>query len=542
MKKIKNNISGILLVSVVFVSFFLSCNKNDDFTAVDTRLFRPVLNEELISENNTIIVNMAKMKEAVSYSIEVSRDSFASVVKTIETEENYYVIENLLWNTIYQVRATAHAESTEFNSKISDLGNVKTQRFPSIMGIPTKYDVTDVAGRVFWTTAGAAVTGVKVFASTDEALENPLASYNVNSDEQAAGVKIVPNLDPATSYQLAIFSESTVRGWENYTTKESLPSGDNVVDLRGITDNPLILQETLPTVADGSIILLEGGFVYTIDEGYYFDKSVTFKSGYSFDPAGATLYLNSNFNLNEGSNINSIVFEDLTLTSPDWGGKYVFNIDKTGTIGDLKFDNCKISEFRGVLRMKGGVGAIDKFTINNSIVNHIGSYGIFTVDKDVWQINDVLFKNSTFYQCIYFLVSKNNSNSIVIEDCTINDAPEKGRQLFRWRQGGQDDVLNGIFITNTIIGPGWNQNGEDDHAIDGFDGLGNTNFNIVNTHTTSEFAFAEGKDAIPSFPNFLYNGTVNDLWADPNNGDFNFIDSGFAGKGDAGDPRWRIGL
>ena len=44
----------------------------------------------------------------------------------------------------YQVRAKAHAADSQFDSKVADLGNVRTQRFPTILNIPAVYDVTDV--------------------------------------------------------------------------------------------------------------------------------------------------------------------------------------------------------------------------------------------------------------------------------------------------------------------------------------------------------------------------------------------------------------
>ena len=52
----------------------------------------------------------------------------------------------------------------QYDSKTSDLGNVRTQRFPTILNIPQAYDVTDIAARVTWDCLGAPVTGIKVFA------------------------------------------------------------------------------------------------------------------------------------------------------------------------------------------------------------------------------------------------------------------------------------------------------------------------------------------------------------------------------------------
>ena len=158
--------------------FFAGCEKEEIYPR--TRLFRPVLNEPLMADFNTILVNMGNIKEANSYTIEVSRDSFMTVLYTLESDTSYVVLseenlgEPLLYSTLYQVRATAHADTDEYDSRPSDLGEVRTERFPSILTIPTPGDMLDGQVRVRWQVSGAPVTMVRVFARSDERLETPL--------------------------------------------------------------------------------------------------------------------------------------------------------------------------------------------------------------------------------------------------------------------------------------------------------------------------------------------------------------------------------
>jgi len=550
MKNIK--FSRVLLL-ILGVMLFFSCSEGQEVFP-ETRLFRPVLNSDLSSEKNSIIVDMAKMKEAVSYKVEISRDKFATVLKTIETTENKVIIPDLLWNTEYQVRSTAIAATPEFNSKISDLGSVITEKFPSIMQAPAANDVIDIAAKVHWATGlgtGAPITDVKVFAITDEELKTPLATHAVSSSEQAAGEKIIGGLLPDTEYQLAIFSGETIRGWEKYKTKSPLVSGSNVIDLRGVVGDPDILVKTLkdPQTADGSIILLNGGSTYNGADGasnYSFNKSITIQSGYSFNPAGATIYFAKEFVVATGSTISSIVFDGLTLTgigSPTGtSGNYVFNINATATIGEIKFNNCKINQFRGVVRAQGTlVGTINSFVVNNCIINNIGSYGVLNMDSATWKFNDAVIKSSTIYKTNLFLTSKTNSSSVLVEDCTINDVPEKTRAIFNWSgTAGNTNVTNGITIKNTIIGHGYDTAGGTDYLIKGITGLTGTTFIVTNSYATSDFKYtATSTTPIPNFPNFTYSKTANDLWKDAANGDFNIKDPSFAGIKDAGDPRWR---
>jgi hypothetical protein len=114
--------------------------------------------------------------------------------------------------------------------------------------------------------------------------------------------------------------------------------------------------------------------------------------------------------------------------------------------------------------------------------------------------------------------------------------------VFRWRGavGTLSNVTNGIKINNTVWGHAWDEAKTGNLAVRGiYAGLEATNWTIVNTYATGDFAFTAGT-AIPGFPALKYNGSASQLWVDPYNGlNFNFKDSGFAGKYDAGDPRWR---
>jgi hypothetical protein len=541
MKNLNIKIYKTLLL-LVGVLFFVSCSENEEFLK-ETRLFRPVLNKELDPVDNTIIVNMAKMKAAVGYKVEISRDTFKTIVKTIEGPENLVVFRDLVWNALYQVRATAFAANEEFNSRISDLGAVKTDRFPSIMTIPVSSDVIDTGAKIHWATvdAGAAVTEVKVFAFADELLQTPLLSYTVSDAERLAGEKIIYGLTPGTKYQIAIYSGAEARGWEVYTTKPPLVVGPSDVDLRGIND-PAILSATLtnPATVAGSTIILDGNNTYNINSAYSFNKSLKIKSGYSFNPAGATLNLVANFNFVAAANVGSIVFEGLTLTSTDVAAssKYVFNVNQSCTIGEIVFNGCKINNFRGVARFQNSTGTIGKYTINNSIVNNIGGYGVFNIDVATWTAGDILFKNSTIYRTNVFMASKSTSAtaSVSVEDCTLNEFVAKGRAIFSW----VNDVTNGVTIKNTIMGRGWDTTGGTDYTIVGYSGLANSNFIVVNSYATSEFVYVAGAKTIPGFPSFTYTKKVEDLWKTPATGDFTFKDSGFKGLKDSGDPRWRL--
>ena len=315
-------------------------------------------------------------------------------------------------------------------------------------------------------------------------------------------------------------------------------NGQDVIDLTGI-DNANILVDTLPDIPDGAVVLLEPGRTY--NGGYAFDKSVTLQSS---DPTNEMkpLFLNSSdCNFAADAMIDSLIFKNLEITGAgdSYNNRYVINSNVSATIGDFKFESCYIHSLRGVFRMKdAGPGSVENYIINDCIIDSIRDYAILTVDMTNWMVNNIMIKNSTIYKCRAFITNKNNSNSLVIDGCTINEVPATGQRLFRWRESGQDNVTEGITIKNTLWGPGWDETGVDSTDYDGFDGLGATEWKVENTWATSDLVFQEGKDTIFALLEKIYDGASTDLWTYPYEGEFFFLEESFVGIGIAGDPRW----
>lgn len=315
-------------------------------------------------------------------------------------------------------------------------------------------------------------------------------------------------------------------------------NGQDVIDLTGI-DNPNILVDTLPDVPAGAVVLLEPGMVYNAG-GFAFDKSVTLQSS---EPANLKLPVidcEANFNFADGATVDSIVFMNLEFVG-EFDGRYVLNANVGATIGELKFDGCYIHQLRGVVRIKdNGPGTLDKYTIMNCQIDSIRDYGILTVDKNSWMCNDIMIKNTTISKTRAFLTNRNNSNSVVIDGCTLNEVTASGQRMFRWRESGQDNVTNGIMVKNTLWSHGWDEENTGSTGIDGFDGLAETTWTFENTFATNDLMFAEGKDTIFGLLENVYEGSASTLWENPYWSEFVFYDADFVGIGNAGDPRWAV--
>lgn len=547
----QKNIVKILSLFLIVGLAVIACTEDDEVFE-KTRLFRPVLNERLSSEANTIIVDMGSLKEAVSYTLEVSRDTFKTIDYTIDTDTSYVVIdkslvgEELLWDTRYQVQATAHASDPQYDSKVSDLGGVRTSRFPSVLNAPATYDVTDVAARVTWTVSGAPITMIKVFSISDLRLEDPLNEYEVPTEDQETGETFIDGLDPSTGYQIAIYSGDNLRGWVKYFTlaPDIDPTDPNVIDVRD-DPSPSAVSDAVATAMDGNIILVKRGVVYDLPSENL-NKSITIQAAHGFGEQKATLFTTGNWDIDDGSTIDHIRFIDLELRGEDMGGDYVFNPNRSDVaVGEVLFDNCTITTFRGIMRIRSTT-MIDNFKIMNCVVDSIGGYGLLTTDTNpgdpmTAHVNNILFSNSTFSEVEIGIQSRNNSESLTIDNCTFYNFIADGGRLFRYRGGeGNDNVLNGITITNSIFGHPWDENGAGSYGGIKNEGLGQTTVSVINTYSTANFSFSGNE--LPGFPIGNYAGTSEQLWVDPDNNDFHIQDSGFAGLLSAGDPRWRPAL
>src|SRR5690606_25614564 len=115
-----------------------------------------------------------------------------------------------------------------------------------------------------------------------------------------------------------------------------------------------------------------------------------------------------------------------------------------------------------------------------------------------------------------------------------------GRRHTRFSRDWSSDVCSSGL---SIFGHSWDQTGLGEYgSIQGIgEGLEATNISLLNNFSTKNFAFAEGKE-IPGFSVGNYSNTQEDLWINPEVNDFNFKDTGFSGKYNAGDPRWRAKL
>ncbi|WP_316814155.1 DUF5123 domain-containing protein [Pedobacter heparinus] len=521
-----NHASGLITAVLLFMVAFCSCNKEEELGEAP-RLFRPTVKGELISTGNFIEASWQKVKSASSYTVQISRDTFKTIDRSINVDSASLLIEELKWDQLYQLQVRANAPDSAKNSKFGTLGAVKTPKFPTIVKAATINDVTESSAIMRWENTGAAVTQIKVFSEPTRAL---ITTISLTSTDVSNQYKIITGVTSGTSYYIELYSGTTLRGYNTYTTKA--PFAGEVIDLRAITDNPLILQERILDAPSGSVIILKKGLTYNITNAISLSKTVTITSGDDLlvtEPAN--IYFTGNFNFAAGSTIDSISFVNVNLKSSDYAGKYLFNTTGSATVGKIKLQNCKAEIFRGLVRLQSGTTTLNNYEINNCLIDSISGYGLITVDNATCKAQNISIKNSTISRAeVIIASSKQSSNSITIENCTFYRAPRGGSYLIDYNTFA---VTAGVKVSNCIFSIGKNNAGNTSARgirINGgaVDASGN--------YATSDYV--NGGNPIPNL--IPYTRPSTDVFTDPLLNNFKIKDAGFPGRSTSGDPRWRL--
>lgn len=457
----KHFIIQSLLTCLCAVALLTACKKDD--LAEPVRLFRPVLKGPLLSEGNWIEANWQAIKEAESYSLEISKDNFETILKAVLADTNTYTFEGLEWNQLYQLRVRANAKDTAFNSKWGSLGSIKTAKFPTILSTPVDADLTDKTVKVRWTNSGAAVTSLKVLLAADNSL---VKEVTLDATDVTNQYKVVTGLTPKTTYIISIYSETSVRGTETYTTKE--PSLYTVVLSPG--DN---LVTAVTNAANGDVIGLQPGIYNCVDAAAAYvnlvvtQKSITLQS-VSNDPS------NTKVNYKEitlkgtgaGITLKGIEFDGGPSTTAGTQALYFLNLVGMGSDGEnatftnIIAENCIIRNmgnclFRGNRGTSNNSHKIGTMRFNNCRISDcqfLNAYTFFTMEK--LEFEKLELTNSTLYGLGRAFIGWSTNitvgtpPTILIDQCTINNFGRDARNNF-FIDANANPVV--ITIRNSII-------------------------------------------------------------------------------------------
>ena len=527
----KINTYSLVVLFAAMAFMFTACIKDKEAEGgAPDRLFRPTIKGSLKADGNYINATWEKIADAVTYTVQLSRDTFKTIDRTVTLDTTSVLFNNLMWDKLYQLQVRANAADSTKSSKFGSLGVIKTAKFPSILKPFT--NATDEAILVSWTTSGAPVTSIKVL-KMDSTLVKDVA---LTPTDVAAEYKVIAGLASSTSFIVELFSGTALRGYDTYTTKA--PEAGIVIDLRNITGRPSVLSDTIPIIPSGSTVLLKRGDTYNISSAISLSKSIVIKSGNDvLISSPANIYFTSNFNFAAGAVIDSIVFNDLHMYSDNYGSRYVFNTTSNATVGKMKFLNSKMEIFRGITRLQSGTATVSNYIVDNCVIDSIAGYGIITVDNTTVKADNISVTNSTIYKAEKFITSSKQtagSSSVIVSNCTFNETIIGSNILIDY---GSFNVTSGITVSNCIFGI---VKGGGTTQRDVKTGT-TTPINATNNYRTSDYVSAGAANDLS--PVITYPKPSIQLWKNPLGGDFNYLDTSFPGApgkpSPAGDPRWK---
>ncbi|MCA5004699.1 DUF5123 domain-containing protein [Sphingobacterium bovistauri] len=455
--------SSATIVAVILLAFFFNgCQKDPSYTPTSlTRLsgnisFLHADTAITLNWNNAITAWQGDQNPSLGYLIEVSTDSTFSdnqaIIHTADKDSTTITLgkDILTPNVIYFARVRSVAGTS---SSVSEW--INSARFHILNEVPEvnifrnlKYhDLIHNAAIVRWE-QNATLTHLVVSSATP----NYSKRYDLSSADKTATFKLVNELNANSNYSVQLFAGTKSMGRLSLLTRNGV-NDPSYIDLRPLGADPAALKNALSTASDGATIVLKRGEVYTFEESFSVGKSFKVISEPGFTPP-AHIQVNS-FNVTEGSNINSIVFEDVKITSSFDGG-YIFNIQSAGKISNLTFENCQLIDHRGLVRVRATSNSvyflIENLLINNSIVQNVKDFGVANIGHVNGNIKNTTIQNSTIINAQRFIVTQNRSTnhdeSVTISDVTFFNSPNGGQRLYDYTNGL---VTNGIKVTNCLF-------------------------------------------------------------------------------------------
>ncbi len=529
----------ILMVSVVFTG----CK--DDDTWEYPYLFRPI-NFTAELNKTQVTLSWSEIENAESYTLQISKDSLDfsnAIIDTVITNGHQF-IQEMEGKITFHARVRANSTDTTKNSKFNQI-SFKTPAENLFEGYTSEMIAWETI-QLNWT-AAANVTDIKI---TD--LNNSATVEHLTTEQIANGQLTISNL-PKSTYTIEILRNDIVRGTVNV-----LVEGDVFVPIGGD------LIAAITNASAGQVIVLEKGGVFgTGSNTIRFDKNIRIKGE---SPSilsivamtqGTPSTTASMIGFTENSVFDKLSFENIDFTgycdnlNTNTKIGYFINNNLKFTLSKLSLNNCVLRNFGNTpFRLQGGKNqVIDTLDVKKTTISDIGftsTYAIVNINT-ADDVKNIFFENCTFNNFKGSLILRTASSTVVsnlnrvsIINCNIYKGMQdtnSARYLFDFNGAL---IASGVTIRNSIFG----LTGTTSKGANGIRFATNTPLTVSGSYYTSDYV----DDPIPVVPDVttslkskmtIYTGTSNSLWTDPTNGDFSILDSGFAGKSSAGDPRWR---
>lgn len=505
-----------------------SCSEPDDIiTSVDySRLFSPTEVGARVKNRTQAEISWSTRNAKVDqYVIELATDeAFSSVAHQETATKSPVLIVGLDGETEYFVRVKAQAEGIA-ESRWSPLAKFTTDA-ENIYLAKQDGDVQATTVTLRWT-AGEAVESIEVL----DADGNLVKTQAVTSDECAAGVATVTDLQAETNYTFVLKRNGKTRGTTTATTEIDLAGATKVTP----SDN---WYSMLQNAEEGAVFaFMPGEYAPVTDEGSEV-TSITLNSNISIKAAKSTdkpVLKGFNIKLAAGASL------DMLNVVVD-GGKHADQFILTaadGKIDHINLTGCEISNYvKGFLYINTAT-VIGDITINNCLIHDIECSGGDMFDSRKGGYDKFNLTNSTLYNCSAkrdIFRYDNASSSVTaasvinVDHCTFAKTGNGGAsyRFFYVRFTG-----NSITFTNNIVADFNNLRGFSEQSSTAKPTFGgNYYFNTQNL-----LSLAEGNTQAIKFFDTEGKNLSKTPFADAENNDYTVVNEDVA-YDKAGDPRW----
>ncbi len=506
-------------------------------------------NITVTADTTTATVEFSAVSGAEYYIIEVSEDSLYNDIALGGTSSSIVygqdgsitsspvVITGLIGETKYYLRMKSMSSTeTESHWAYYKSGGTFKTLTEQIFNPVSNDDITSTSVRITWQ-AGAEVThlGYKNGSQDDYTM------ITLDAATIAAGEYTFNDLQSTTTYTFVIYNGDIKRGTISVTTVAGAPDADFTYEIpSGTTTLDQDLMDEIVAEAQSAsgqtnvsiTIVLPSGETIDVasageEEGTYSSLSipegvsVTFYGGSANRPI-----LSFVKSLEIGGYHSSINFENVNIA--DGGCQYLINQSNACNIGEMTFKSVDIDGLeRSLVRFQQTTEkTISKLTIDDCIMGNQGSGGYAFIYNNVANsyITEIEVTNSTFYTLQHNFIQVpspgGGTDNIHVENCTFYNIIGSGRYFI-----DAQDMNTDIYLTNLVLAKTYTESSSKGGRTAG-------EFYCSGVLTTNDFVISSNSFK-PDVE--LEDVSSDDLFVDPENGDFTIQIYSYATYGD---PRW----
>ena len=534
MKKILINTVLIIGLSALFA---VNACKDDIDPVIDeltySRAFTPIGLKAVISSVTTVTLTWTAVKGTDHYVVEIYQGADFVTANLITTA-------NVGSATLVYNLPSGDTQFTARIKSVSSAEGVAESNWTSVTfktlpeNLFTGYKVTLIglgSVNVKWK-PGVPVTSLLFINNGNQ------QSFNLTAAEIAAGSKNVTGLTKGSN-EIRVMNTSFVRGKQVYPLE-----GDAILAAGGD------LATTIAGLSAGSVLLVESGATFSFAVPLTLSNNIKLRGleGSSLPTIYATGGNNTAGMFVIGAP-DSIVFQNVKISGYINNDNVTANNQYTGifdqgtalvcAISKIKFNGCQLEHFgRHIIRLRGTVTqTINSFEVNNCLLSDYGgnatSYGLVNANAATASIANIKFTNSTIYNIQCGLIIYNASlgcQSVLVDNCTFDRTmltTASARYVIDFGTNASSSAGT-ITISDCVFGQTSNiANGVRNNLM---------SLSVTGSYYTTDFINVAG---IVTNLMTAYTGASTALWTNPAGGIYTFLDSNFAGKNTAGDPRWK---